>query len=369
MLGFSHKITESKLSLLARCGHLKKTAEGLWTTGSVFPQFEENKGAFIKGVPVGLGHITSISGAAPDHTLDYASMAMLIQNMKMSDEIEEQYPTVFCQDCHCPFPDIGFDIVESNYNMCTFCGLTQFLMPETMKLQLTVYKSHREYNLERIDLQIQKIGSRFAYRFVGIRAIISSARSKLLQLYKSVARLPSGGDSLAGSCFFAAVHEFRISRFGRGDSPATLETITLFASNSENHSKKFGTTNKVTSKRILTLVQMLIKKGLCNDHIPELKRMLLFSSCISKKIVLNVNSVIRLKDSGQGCIFISGMKRGNVDSGFIVGDYIEKCNGLNLAATMSLAAIMKTIKKAKDKNKLVTLTIRRKSSRKRKRSK
>jgi Zn finger protein HypA/HybF involved in hydrogenase expression len=364
-------IIETKLLFLTRCGYLRKTEQGLWTTGSVFPQFEEDKGAFIEGVPVGLGHITSISGEVLDHTLEYVSMAMLINNMKMSDEIVEEYPTVFCHDCRCPFPDTGFDI-EFNYNRCTLCGSTQFTTPVNSEIMpqvgLTCHKSHRQYNLKRIDLKIQKIGSRFAYRFVGIRAIISSARSKLLQLYKSVARLPSGGDALAGACFFAAVHEFRISRFGRGDSPATLETITLFASNSENHSKKFGTTNKVTSKRILTLVQMLIKKGLCNDHIPELKRMLLFSSRISKKIVLNGNSVIRLKDSGCCGIFISGVKRGD-DSGFIVGDYIEKCNGLNIAATMSLSAIMKTIQKNKDNNKLVTLTIRRKSSRKRKRSK
>ena len=357
-------IVETKSSFLARCGYLRKTKQGLWTTGSVFSQGDD--GAFISGIPVGLGHIISISNTAVSLTIEHASLVSLIENMKRNEKIIEEYPTVFCQDCLSPFPDTMDSNIEFNYNMCTFCGLTQFTGPETpqkMKLQLSGQKSHRQYNLIHIDLKILDIGSRFPYQFTGIRAIISAARFKLIEYYNSVTKLPYGGNAFAGACFFAAVCEFRNSRFSRGDLLATLETIALFASSSGGAE---GPKKQITIERLLTLVKMLISQGLCTDDIPELKRMELFRNCKQKRFLLNFGDtpVIRLKDSCQGAIVISSVTR---DSGLLLGDFIEKCNGINLAATMSLSQVVQTIKKSKDNNKTITLTIRRKSSRKRKR--
>lgn len=364
-------IKEGKINYLARCGRIRKTAQGLWTTDSVKTQFEEENGAFIDGVPVGLGHIKSISDKVMDHTIEYTSMVMLIKNMKMNDEIVEEYPTVFCQDCMCPFPNTGSDI-ELNYNTCRYCGLTQFTTterPEMMRLQLMKHKSHRQYNLVRIDLKIQEIGSRFAYRFLGIRAIISSARSKLLQFYKSVAKFPSGGDAFAGACFFAAVCEFRLSRFGRGNSPASLDTITLFASNSKTGSKNFGTKNKVSSDRILTLVNALILKGLCIDNVPELNRMLLWKKCIQKKITFKTVSEIgiRLENSNHGAVVVSEVRNRKDTNGLLKGDLIEKCNGVNIDANADVCSVLEIIKNAKLNGRFVLTIKRRRSRGKRKR--
>jgi hypothetical protein len=185
--------------------------------------------------------------------------------------------------------------------------------------------------------------------------------------------LPHGGDAFAGACFFAAACELRKSRFGRGQSLATLETITLFASDCKNSTKQFGTKINTTNDRILTLVKKLVIQGLCTGDIPELKRMELFRNCTQKKILLKSASVIRLKDGQEGAIVISGVLLTSGDSFvgdvFLVGDYIEKCNGVCLKANMNAIGVIKTIQKAIDNNKFVTLTIRRKSSRKRKRSK
>jgi len=359
----SISVIETKSSFLARCGYLRKTKQGLWTTGSVFCQGDT--GAFIDGVPVGLGHIRSISNTAVSLTIDHTSLVNLIENMKRNEKIIEEYPTVFCQDCLSPFPDTMNNNIEFNYNMCTFCGLTQFIGPETpkkMKLQFSCQKSHRQYNLIHIDLKILDIGSKFSYQFVGIRAIISAARFKLIEYYNLFTKLPYGCNAFAGACFFAAVCDFRNSRFCHGDLPATLETIALFASGGAESPKK-----QVTNKRILTLVHRLVMNDLCTSDIPELKRMELFRTCTQKIILLNFASkpVIRLKDSGQGAIVISGETGDN--NGLLVGDFVEKCNGICIAANMSLAAVIETIRKAKDYNKMVTLTIQRKSTKKRKR--
>jgi|TARA_B110000208_G_C11731701_1_gene416673 hypothetical protein len=358
----SISVIETKSSFLARCGYLRKTKQGLWTTGSVFSQGDTD--AFIDGVPVGLGHIRSISMHDIPLTIDHTSLVNLIENMKRNEKIIEEYPTVFCQDCLSPFPDTINNNIEFNYNVCTFCGLTQFIGPKTpkkIKLQ-SCQKSHRQYNLIHIDGVISDIGSKFAYQFVGIRAIISAARFKLIEYYNLFRKLPYGGNAFAGACFFAAVCEFRNSRFCHSDLPAKLETIALFASGGAASTKK-----QVTNKRILTLVHRLVIHGLCTDDIPELKRMELFHNCTQKIILLNFASkpVIRLKDSGQGAIVVSGKTGDN--NGLLVGDFVEKCNGICIAANMSLAAVIETIRKAKDYNKMVTLTIQRKSTKKRKR--
>jgi hypothetical protein len=359
-------IREKKKEYIARCGRIRKTAQGLWSTGSVFPQFEEDKGAFIGGVPVGLGHITSICGKATDPTIEYAAIVLLIKNMNMNDEIIEEYPTVFCQDCQCSFTTTNSDI-EFNYNMCTFCGLTQFTnidppqsTPGTTDNHINAH-SHRKYNLRRIDLKIQEIGNSFAYRFVGIRAIISSARSKLLQYYKLVLKLPSGGDAFAGACFFAAVHEFQVSRYGRGKLPVSLATIVLFASKHNKCSTEFGTRNKVTSNRILTLVKRLILNGLCIDGIPELNRMLLWKKCIQKTIMFkSVAEIgIGLENSNYGAVVISEYISDTV--GVLKGDFIEKCDGVDIDANADVHSVLEIIKKAKLKG-LFTLTIRRRKS-------
>jgi hypothetical protein len=370
-------INEKKIYFIARCGKISKTAQGLWTTGSVCPK----DGAYIGSVPVGLGHITSIGGISVDHTTQYSEVFNMIERSDMYDIIIEKYPTFFCQDCQCPLSNETPE-VELNYTCCIFCGLTQFTKTAAVaKLENTALqnisgkKTYRARNLKRIYLKIQEIGSKFSYQFEGIRAIISSARSKLLDFYNSAKKLPHGGDAFAGACFFAAACELRKSRFGRGQSLATLETITLFASDCKNSTKQFGTKINTTSDRILTLVKRLVIQGLCTGDIPELKRMELFRNCTQKRILLKSASkpVIRLKDRQEGAIVISGVLLTSGDSFvgdvFLVGDYIEKCNGVCLAANMNVTDVIKTIQKAIDNNKLVTLTIRRKSSRKRKRSK
>ena len=245
---------------------------------------------------------------------------------------------------------------------------------ENTALQTTTKKkSYRNRNLKRIYSKIQEIGSKFPYRFVGLRAIISSARFKLIEFANLVPKLPHGGDAFAGACFFAAACEFQNSRFGRGQIPVTLEIIALLASDCENSTKQFGTKINTTNDRILTLVKKLIIKGLCTDNIPELKRMELFHNCIQKKIMLNSASkpLIRFKIVQECAIAISDVQyeQGACSigigggTGFFVGDLVEYCNGIRIAITTNVIDLIETIRKSEENNKTVILTIRRKSTR------
>jgi hypothetical protein len=368
-------LSEKKIYFLARCGKLSKTAQGLWTTHSVC---SDDNCASIDDIPVGLGHITSIGDIKIDLTMQYHEIYNMIERAAMDDIIVEMYPTIFCQDCQCPFSNDTPE-VELNYNLCTFCGLTQFTTTavlakmENTALQTTTNKmSYRNRNLKRIYSKIQEIGSKFPYQFVGLRAIVSSARFKLIEFANSVPKLPHGGDAFAGACFFAAACEFRNSQFGRGQIPVTLEIIALLASDCENSTKQFGTKINTTNDRILTLVKKLIIQGLCTDDIPELKRMELFRKCTYKRKKIPLNSaskpVLQFEDSGQGIVVISSVqyKEGSEiveGSGFLVGDFVEKCNGMCIAANMNVIDVVETIRKAEDNNKIVILTIRRKSTR------
>jgi hypothetical protein len=384
-------IKEKKIHFLARYGKLLKTVQGLWTTDSVC---SDDNGAFIGDVAVGLGHITSIGGIEMAPTIQYREISNMIERAAMNDIIVEIYPTNFCQDCQCPLsnetPEMELNYTMcTNYSICTFCGLTQFTrtamlakLENTALQNTTKKKSYRNRNLERIYGKIQEIGSKFPYQFLGLRAIISSARFKLIAFSNSVPKLPHGGDAFAGACFFAAACEFRNSRFGRGQIPVTLEIIALFSSDCENSTKQFGTKINTTSDRILTLVKKLITRGLCTDNIPELKRMELFHNRIQKKIMLNCASkpLLRFKMVQECAIAISDVQYeqgnrsvGTVEgTGILVGDLVESCNGIRIAITSNVNDLIETIRKYEENNKMVILTIqrestRRKSTKKRKR--
>ena len=127
-------LSEKKIFFLARYGRLSKTVQGLWTTDSVC---SDDNGAFIDDVAVGLGHITSIGDIKIDPTMQYHEIYNMIERAAMDDIIVEMYPTIFCQDCQCPFSNDTPE-VELNYNLCTFCGLTQFTKMATLaKLENT----------------------------------------------------------------------------------------------------------------------------------------------------------------------------------------------------------------------------------------
>jgi|TARA_B110000208_G_C11745486_1_gene421576 hypothetical protein len=317
---------------------------------------------------VGLGHITSIDGNAIDSDLNYAHIFKLINFMQVKGKIIEEYPTRFCSQCLCSLVENPTPELELNYTSCTFCGLTQLVAPSlpntSPEPMPSKPNSYQQNNLKRISNKITSIGNQFVSRFAGMTAIIAAAQSLLNRFYAQLgngSRMPNGGDSFAGACFYVAAcgSEFQNSNSETGEL-FPLHLITLFASNLENPTNQYGTKIKVTSVRILQHVGKLIDCGLCNVDIPTYRRMKLLQQCKSIQFHLRSTPLgISLKHSKNGATLINNVEYGSsaAKSGLCVGDYIYRCNGLEIPCTLPLPFVLETIKKAMVNSEKWTLTI------------